>query len=156
MMWEISLEKLPPKGIMLLYFKKRLVFERYEIKNGKLVYDGGENLSGEIPVECHFFDERTEYRLIKREAQGDTIEIVLSATEEKHMDPDLLYVEEPLIKDEYRVNVGIPEKLIIVSRYCYSDNDIIELKNYRIAIPLEAPDTSLHSRSKIANVEGAH
>lgn len=135
MMWEISLEKLPPKGIMLLYFKKRLVFERYEIKNGELVYGGGENLSGETPIECHFFDEQTEYRSIKREAQRDVIENVLSATEEAYMDPDLLYVEEALIKDEYRTSVGIPEKLTIVSRYCYSDNDTLELKNYRLAIP---------------------
>lgn len=135
MMWEISLEKLPPKGIMLLYFKKQLVFKRYEIKNGELVYDGEENLSGETPIECHFFDDQTEYRLIKRDAQGDAIEIVLSATEEAYMDPDLIYVEELLIKDEYRINVNIPEKLSIVSRYRYSDNDTLELKNYRIAIP---------------------
>ena len=133
MMWEISFEKLPPKGIMLLYFKKRLVFERYEIKNGELVHDGKENLLEEIPIECHFFDDKTEYRLIKRDAQGDIIEIVLSATEEAYMDPDLLYVEEPPIKDEYRINVNIPEKLTIVSRYRYSDNDTLELKNYRIS-----------------------
>ena len=134
-MWEISLEKLPPKGLMLLYFKNRPVFECYEIKNGELVYDGEENLSEETPIECHFFDAQTEYRLIKRDAQGDVIEIVLSAAEEAYMDPDLIYVEEHLIKDEYRINVNIPEKLTIVSRYRYSDNDTLELKNYRIAIP---------------------
>ena len=134
-MWEISFEKLPPKGIMLLYFKKQLVFEPYEVKNGKLIYDGAEHLSEKIPIECHFFDKNTEYRLIRRESRGDVIEIVLTAEEEAHIDSDLLYVEETLIKDEYKKNDDLPEKLTIISRYRYSDNDTLELKNYRIAIP---------------------
>lgn len=135
-MWGILLEKLPPKGIMLLYFKKQLVFEPYEVKNGELVYNGAENLSKEIPIECHFFDEKNEYRLIRREARGDVIETILTAEEEAHMDPDLLYVEETLVKNEYLKNVDIPKKLVIVSYYHYSNNDTLELKNYRIAIPL--------------------
>lgn len=138
-MWGILFEKLPPKGIMLLYFKKQLVFKPYEVKNGELVYDGAENLSEEIPRECHFFDENTEYRLLRREAQGDVIETILTAEEEAHMDSDLLYVEETLIKDEYKKNSDLPEKLTIISRYRYSDNDTLELKNYRIAIPKLSP-----------------
>ena len=135
-MWGISFEKLPPKGIMLLYFKKQLVFEPYEVKNGELVYDSTENLSEEILHECHFFDENIEYRLIRREERGDAIETILTAEEEAHMDPDLLYVEETLVKNEYLKNVDIPKKLVIVSHYHYSNNDTLELKNYRIAIPL--------------------
>lgn len=127
---KISIEKLPPKGLMLLYFRDRLVFSGYEIKDGQII--SGEELPKETPMECHFFDDSKEYRMIKRESDNSYIESALFAEDEKTIDPDLIYEEYPLVREEYAKKDGIPEKLLIVSRYRYTDDDILELVNYRI------------------------
>ena len=129
----ISIEKLPPKGLMLLYFTTELVFARYEIKNGQII--SNEELPKESPTECHFFDNDKEYRIIKRESDNSHIESVLSAAEEKRINPDLIYAEYQLVKEEYAKKEGIPERLLVVSRYRYTDDDILELADYRISLP---------------------
>lgn len=48
-------------------------------------------------------------------------------------DPDLLYEEEVLVKDEYSEKSGLPERLKVINRYMYTENDTLVLKNYRIA-----------------------
>ena len=50
------------------------------------------------------------------------------------MDPDLLYVEEPLLREEYAGRAEFPNRLKIVNRYSYSENDTLVLVNYRIAL----------------------
>lgn len=48
---------------------------------------------------------------------------------------DLLFPEEVLVKKEYTDIPGIPEKLRVINRYHYSENDTLVLKDYRIAAP---------------------
>ena len=131
-MMKISLEKLPPKVLMLLYCKNGTVFAPYEVKDGQLISNA--KLPDETAQECHFFDADSEYRLITRESDGAHIEVVYSADEELKMDPDLIYKECPLIKEEYSRNEGIPKKILIVSRYDYTEDDILELRNYRLSL----------------------
>ena len=50
------------------------------------------------------------------------------------MDPDLIYVEEPLVSDRFRDRPGLPERLRVVNRYEYTPNDTLVLRNYRISI----------------------
>ena len=50
-----------------------------------------------------------------------------------NMEPDLLFTEEVLVKKEYTDIPGIPEKLRVINRYRYSENDTLVLKDYRIA-----------------------
>ena len=133
---KISLEKLPPKGLMLLYCKDGTVFAPYEVKDGQLISNA--KLPDETAQECHFFDADSEYRLISREADGAYIEAVYSADEELNMDSDLIYKECRLIKEEYSRNDGIPKKILIVSRYRYTEDDILELKNYRLGLPKDS------------------
>ena len=129
----ISIEKLPPKGLMLLYFMTESVFARYEIKNGQII--STEELPKEPPTECHFFDNDKEYRIIERKSDNSYIESTLSAEEEKRINPDLIYTEYQLIKEKYAKKDGIPERLLVVSRYRYTDDDILELADYRISLP---------------------
>ena len=129
----ISIEKAPAKGFMLAYFRKQLVFTRYEKKGEEIVFDGQQALRDEAPWECHLFDEDTEYRSVARQSRGDRVESVLTAREEAEMDPDLLYAENVLIRDEYRQGGAMPERLTVVSRYRYSDSDTLLLKNYRLS-----------------------
>lgn len=132
----INLETAPRKGFLLAYFKGAMVFEPYSIRDGILSFDGCEAFRDETPRECHLFDENTEYRMIQREARNDRIELVLTREEEEGMDPDLLFEEEVLVKKEYAREGTHPERLRIVSRYRYTENDSLALKNYRISYSL--------------------
>ena len=76
-----------------------------------------------------------EYRLIARESGGDFIERVLTAEEEQNMDPDLIYEQETLVKREYASREDLPEKLLVMNRYGYTENDTLALRDYRISCP---------------------
>ena len=129
----IRLDMAPQKGYLLAYFRDALVFEPYAIENGRLVFPECEVYQEMAPKECHLFDENTEYRMILREARGDRVEIILSRQEEETMDPNLIYEEEVLVKNEYSGKAGIPKSLKVINRYMYTENDTLVLKNYRIA-----------------------
>ena len=131
-MFKISADKAPEKGFLLAYYPRVLVFEPYEIRDGEVFFDGCEAFRDQEPKECHLFDRETEYRLIRRESRGDRIETVLRKKDEESMDPDLLYTEVMPVKEEYRKKGTLPEKLSVTTRYEYSENDVLAMKNYRI------------------------
>ena len=118
----------------MAYFDDALLFSPYEVEGGKLKIAAENAFEDEEPYECHFFDGETEYRRIKRAARRDVIERILTEEEEKKMTPDLLFVEDMLVKKEYTKIPGIPVKLRVVNRYRYSENDTLVLKDYRMAV----------------------
>ena len=130
----IAIDKLPQKGLVMAYFKEKLLFSPYEVTGGELKLSDRELFEKEEPYECHFFDDKTEYRLIKRSARKDVIERTLTREEEADMPPELLFSEDVLVKPEYTGMPGIPEKLRVVNRYRYSENDTLVLKDYRMAL----------------------
>lgn len=130
----ITIDRVPRKGYLLAYFRDALVFEPYSVEDGRLVFPGWEAWQDAAPVECHLFDCDREYRMVSREQQGDRVEMLFTRQEEEAMEPDLLYEEEPLIREEYAGRAGFPNRLKIVNRYSYSENDTLVLVNYRIAL----------------------
>ena len=56
--------------------------------------------------------------------------------EEQSMDPDLIFVEEVLVKPQYTETGRIPATLTIINRYRYSEYDTIVLEDYRIGCPV--------------------
>ena len=126
-------DKAPAKGYILACFPDTLVFRPYEKREGKLYFEGIETFQGQEPREYHLFDDRTEYRVIRRESAGDRIEVLLSREEELRMDPDLLYEEEVLVEPQYADTGILPERLTITNRYRYSEDDALTLENYRIS-----------------------
>lgn len=138
-MLKITIENLPKKGLVMAYFREKLLFSPYEVEDGKLKLPEQELFEKEEPYECHFFDDEKEYRLIKRSARKDVIERILTSEEEKAMPGDLLFAEDVLVKTEYAKSPGIPEKLRVINRYRYSENDTLVLKDYRMATdPIDA------------------
>ena len=129
----ITLTKAPQKGLMLAYLQGGLLFEPYEIEDGRIVFDGCDAYQDFCPAECHLFDTDTEYRMIFRESRGDTVEVVLTRQQEDAMDPDLIFVEEPLVREELAQKPGIPKRVKVVNRYAYTPNDTLVLSNYRIS-----------------------
>lgn len=127
------LKHAPPRGFVIACLKDQLVFAPYEIRNGVFSAEGWEFPDFTTAEECHFFDDSREYRRIFRSARRDLIETVLTAQEEKCMDPDLIYREEVLVKPDYAEKPGLPSKLTITNRYRYSEHDTIVLEDYRIS-----------------------
>ncbi len=127
-------DRIPEEGLLLAEGQDVLVFAPYRCEGGKILVDG-EDRTGLLDAEtCYLFDRDTEYRRVHRRARNDVIETVMTAREEEDMDPELLYREEVLVKPEYTVCPGIPETLIIVNRYRYSENDTLVLEDYRISM----------------------
>lgn len=131
---EIRIDKIPPKGLVMAYFKDKLVFSSYEVTKDGLNLTDQALFDSETPYECHFFDEDTEYRMVQRESRGDFIHRVLIGEEEDAMVPDLIFTEDVLVKEEYASLPGMPRKLRIINRYRYSENDTLTLQDYRIAL----------------------
>ena len=130
----ISIEKAPPRGYVLAYFPGTLIFEAYEIRDGECVFNGWEKFRDLTPAECHLFDMDLEYRMVHRESPGDNIELVLTGRQEEQMDPDLLYTQKIYVREQFRKKDTIPERLLIVNRYAFTENDTLMLKNYRISL----------------------
>ena len=127
------LENAPASGFVIACLKDRLVFAPYKICNGVFAAEGWDCPDFTEAEECHFFDGSREYRRIYRSARRDVIETVLTAQEEQAMDPDLIFVEEVLVKPQYAQTGKIPSTLTIVNRYRYSEYDTIVLEDYRIS-----------------------
>ena len=82
MPFNIPVEKLPEKGLFMAYFKDCLVFETYEVKDGRIVCESSALLEKELPEEGHFFNETMEYRFVVRKSRKDVIELLLTEDEE--------------------------------------------------------------------------
>lgn len=130
----IPFEMLPKKGLVMAYFKERLVFSPYEMKNGMPELPERELFEKEMPYECHFFDCDTEFRMITRASRRDRIERVLTREEEISMPAELLFCEDVLVKPEYAAISGVPKSIRVINRYRYSENDTLVLSDYRISM----------------------
>ena len=130
---QIRIDQLPEAGYVIAQLRSALLFEAYTVKDGKLLFQGSECLEKEPVKECHFFNRDREYRLVARGSRGDFIERVLTAEEEQAMDPDLLYEQEMLVNKEYTCRGDLPEKLLVMNRYRFTENDTLALKDYRIS-----------------------
>lgn len=126
------LEKAPASGFVIACLRDQLIFAPYKICNDVFTAEGWDCPDFTQTEECHFFDDSREYRRICRSARRDVIETVLTAQEEQSMDPDLIFVEEVLVKPQYAETGRLPSTLTIVNRYRYSEHDTIVLEDYRI------------------------
>ena len=133
----LPIEGIPQEGYCILSFRDALLFERYEYRDGKLCFPGSDRLERELPYDCRFFDREKDCHLVFRESRGDICKTVLTEEEEKAMDPDLVYAEEVLVREEFAGREGLPKKLLIVNRYRYTEYDTLTLKNYRISYQMD-------------------
>ena len=110
----IRIEQLPKAGYVILQLKSSFLFEPYTVKDGKLLFRGSEYLEKEPMTECHFFSRDREYRLIARKSRGE---------------------QEMLVKKEFISRDDLPEKLLVINRYVFTENDTLALQDYRISCP---------------------
>ena len=105
-------DRIPGNGLLLAEGRDRLVFTPYEYRSGKILADGQDCSELLGWDQCLLFDRNTEVRLVRRRARNEMIETVLT----------------------YAAHGGLPETLIIVNRYRYSENDTLVLDDYRVAM----------------------
>ena len=126
-------QRIPDEGMMIAVLEGRILVERYRKEVDGLSFPDAERLQKAALVRLHCFDRNTEYRLLVTDDGDRLVEVVLDAEEEKTMEPDLLFVDEMLLRPEYRSDhVGI-QKLKVMNRYRYTDFDTMTLDNYRIS-----------------------
>ncbi len=127
-------DRIPREGLLLAEGKDMLVFVPYTYRDGMIFVDGEDRTELLNADVCHLFDHDTEYRRVRRMARKDTVETVLTAAEEAVMDWNLVYQEDVMIKPRYTGRPGMPETLMIVNRYRYSEYDTLVLEDYRIGM----------------------
>ena len=124
--------RIPLDGIIIAVFENHIVVERYRKDAEGLSFPGGELLRNEAILRLHCFDRETEYRLLVTDDGDRLIEVVLDAEEEKKMEPDLLFEDEMLLREEYCTERAGIRKLKVINRYRYTQFETMTLDNYRI------------------------
>ena len=89
-------------------------------------------LTAHLESELHWICDRCAQPFIQKKAVSLEALLASSLEQEDQMDPDLLYIQKILVREQFRKDGDMPERLVIVNRYDYTENDTLVLKNYRI------------------------
>ncbi len=130
---KLNSAEMPDSGYILAYLRSGVVFAAYEKDERGIHFEGDECLAQDELLECHCFDEQREYRLLKSGDERGMREFIITSAQESAMDPMLLKEEAVLIKEAYATVPGAVERLRVVNRYRYDENDALVLENYRLA-----------------------
>lgn len=130
---KLNFSMMPQSGFILAYFRTKVVFEEYKIENNEIHFKSADLLKTDTLSECHCFDEKTEYRIIYKHDGKETVELCLTQDEEAALDCHLVREELWYIKPEYRSNANELERLRVVTRYHYTENDSLCMTNSRMA-----------------------
>lgn len=124
----LDFTKAPQKGILLAYFRTKVIFDTYEIVEKEIKSSKYGAVQGEKLLELHLFNSEKEYRAVLsggnkyiqteicRESDGDTIE-------------EEMYLSEKFQK--------FGDKLKVVNLLSYDDSGMIRIENYRLAGVME-------------------
>ncbi len=115
----MNLEKAPEKGIMYALYTDKVVYRKYSLEE---FY--GEDWKKNL-LELHLFNDKEEYRLIF--SRRGEIETVVS-------DASVLYDDiytEKILTDGYSPE-DADRWIKVVNYLSYDENDLIEIRNYRL------------------------
>lgn len=130
----MELLKAPERGMLYALYTDRMEYRPYEREDLPLKEELQKNL-----LELHLFDEKKEYRFIKKRKRkteieeegteiGEEIEVVVSDEEKGYDD---LYIERIFTqKDEKEKNHA--SCIEVVNYLVYDENDLLKIKNYRL------------------------
>ena len=118
----MELLKAPERGMLYALYTDRMEYRPYEREDLLLKEkDLQKNL-----LELHLFDEKKEYRFIKKR-KGET-EIVVSEDEQ---DYDDLYTERIFTQKEEKEK-NHASSIEVVNYLVYDENDLLKIKKYRL------------------------
>lgn len=124
---------MPTKGHILACFPEQLIFEEYVTDETGIHFPGSEILDTMCPYECHCFDDKVEYRSFYDKREQKLKELQFTQAEENEMPPELLKEETVWIQEKYWKTQGQLERLRLVYRYHFTENDTLAMVNYRLA-----------------------
>lgn len=122
----IDLSRAPGKGLMLAYYRKKIVFRAYDLeKEGLQELPVREEELGEL-LELHLFDEDVEFRAVRTDAGTNCyISSIISDS------PDAEYVTEEMYLEEEFCRTA--KTLRVINYIEDRKNGMIQIANYRLA-----------------------
>lgn len=118
-----EIEHAPEPGIMLVYTRKKVIFERYQS-----LQQAGERLRGEEILEVHLFDKEKEYRALASQSKrfpGHFIDKVFRAEDE-----DCIYSQEILLETT-EVNKTGMKKVQVNNHITFSETGMAVIDRYQ-------------------------
>ena len=131
----MNIKEAPSKGHV--YAQTRggeIVFDEYNLQGDVVKLKKGKELSFDACTEVHLFDEGSEFRVVS--VNGEQKCMVLTAEQEKDNEEMVTYTENQFLMDEF-CEGGAQQKLVVVSRFAYGENDSLYLCDYRLAGVIE-------------------
>lgn len=118
----MELLKAPERGMLYALYTDRMEYRPYERENLLLKEkDLQKNL-----LELHLFDEKKEYRFIKKR-KGE-LEVVVC---DERKDYDDLYIEKIFTQEDEKEK-NHASCIEVVNYLVYDENDLLKIKNYRL------------------------
>ena len=118
----MELLKAPERGMLYALYTDRMEYRPYEREDLLLKEkDLQKNL-----LELHFFDEKKEYRFIKKR-KGE-LEVVVC---DERKDYDDLYIEKIFTQEDEKEK-NHASCIEVVNYLVYDENDLLKIKNYRL------------------------
>lgn len=120
----MELLKAPERGMLYALYTDRMEYRPYEREE---LFLRGKGLTENL-LELHLFDEKKEYRFIKKR-KGE-LEVVVS-DDGKDYDDLYIYIERIFTqKDEKEKKHA--SCIEVVNYLVYDENDMLKIKNYRL------------------------
>ena len=118
----MELLKAPERGMLYALYTDRMEYRPYEREDLLLKEkDLQKNL-----LELHLFDEKKEYRFIKKR-KGE-LEVVVC---DERKDYDDLYIEKIFTQEDEKEK-NHASCIEVVNYLVYDENDLVKIKNYRL------------------------
>ena len=118
----MELLKAPERGMLYALYTDRMEYRPYEREDLLLKEkDLQKNL-----LELHLFDEKKEYRFIKKR-KGE-LEVVVC---DERKDNDDLYIEKIFTQEDEKEK-NHASCIEVVNYLVYDENDLLKIKNYRL------------------------
>ena len=118
----MELLKAPERGMLYAHYTDRMEYRPYEREDLLLKEkDLQKNL-----LELHLFDEKKEYRFIKKR-KGE-LEVVVC---DERKDYDDLYIEKIFTQEDEKEK-NHASCIEVVNYLVYDENDLLKIKNYRL------------------------
>lgn len=139
---EITFENAPEKGLLLAYFRRKVVFESYVLESGVLKADEYNKYDFADLLELHMFDEKKEFRVILSRRKNDFIIKEITACEgNKNNTKD--YIDEEIVLKDSK-DKGLPETIMVRNYISYDENGMATIDNFQLMMKKgeEADDRS--------------
>lgn len=128
----LDLKLAPKSGYCLAFLDEgNIIFDVYKINANVIACRKNGPIDLCNITRLHLFDNDKEFRAIESTYDKSDIVTVLTAQEEEKINP--LYLKEQQIYLDKMFRLKRKEKIIVINRFNFNDDNCIFLENYRLA-----------------------